>query len=161
MNYVCVCICYTAIHFYTYILHTCLPRGLSFRALSLDQEHLDPWLEKLTCERALTGSTLQAKNSNLFFFFRCEPNLSGKLPRAVCEYVWKSNTYQPSLSVHETTIPMVQTSIRYRKTKNHKVNSWSIAVPAARLFHVTVMVETRSRGTSLLIHVWYIQSTVL
>ena len=54
-------------------------------------------------------------------------------------------------------------SLRHRKKKNHKVNSWSIAVPAPGLFHVTVMVEPPIQGTSLsilLIHVSYTYSTV-
>ena len=42
------------------------PSWLIFLCAELGSTHLDPWLAKLTCERALPGSTLPAKNSNLF-----------------------------------------------------------------------------------------------
>lgn len=75
----------------------------------------------------------------------------------------KLSAYLSTSGAYPSAIPGIQTSIRHRKKENHKVDSWSIAVPAARLIHVTVMVETPIQGTSLLIlliHVSCICSTV-
>ena len=66
MQYLCIHLCYTLLFHHVYTHLTALPRGLSSSAPSLDQHHLDPWLAKLTCERALPGSTLSTGNSNLF-----------------------------------------------------------------------------------------------
>lgn len=81
--YVCVYAIqlYISTRVYYTVYYTCSASWLIFHGAELGSTHLDPWLEKLTCERALTGSTLPAEKSNLFFFFRFEPNLSGKLPR--------------------------------------------------------------------------------
>ena len=134
MQYLCIHICYTLLFHHVYTHLTALPRGLSSSAPSLDQHHLDPWLAKLTCERALPGSTLPAEKSNLF------SSVSGSSltylsssPKAVFKYIRKSNKSLSISSIHGSTRPDIHTSIQHRKQKNHKVNSWSIAVPAACL----------------------------
>jgi hypothetical protein len=153
MNYVCVCICYTAIHFYTYILHTCLPRGLSFRALSLDQEHLDPWLEKLTCERALTGSTCLPRTAICFL-------LSGSClsSKAVYgnRYIRTSIKYTSASCLcvlYIPAIPPTDSSSMHKDPNRRTMKSIpGLADLRSRglLIHVTVMAETRLQGTSLL-----------
>ena len=67
------------------------------------------------------------------------------------DYILKSNTSLSISSIYEFAVPEIPTSLRHRKKKkNHKAKSQflAIAVPAACLFHVTVMVEARIQGTS-------------
>ena len=135
-----------------YANFTPLPRGLSFLCAELGSTHLDPWLAKLTCERALNPLHFASRKQQFVFFpFRFEPNLSSSQAvqgHACMGNSRRSNTSLPTSKVSGFTIPQMQIPVRHRENKHHKVNSWSIAGPAAcfKLFHVTVMVEARIKS---------------
>lgn len=150
MQYLCIHLCYTLLFHHVYTHLTALPRGLSSSALSLDQHHLDPWLAKLTCERALPGSTLPAGKSNLFSSDSGSSLTYLESCLRPCSSIFGSQTslyqYQAYMDLLDQIYTHLSNTESRRTTKS--IPGRSPFPRLACLFHVTVMVETRIQGTS-------------
>jgi len=135
----CICICYIQLYNPTRVYFTWPASWLIFLCAELGQRHLDPWLAKLTCERALTGSTCLPKTAICFLL--SGSSLSSKTVYGN-RYIRTSNRFTSAscLSVLQiSAIPplLLWTAHRCTKIQTEEPQSqflvWSIAVPAACL----------------------------
>jgi hypothetical protein len=145
----CVFICYTQLYISTRVYFA----WLIFLCAELGARHLDPWLGKLTCERALTGSTCLPRTAICFL-------LSGSClsSKAVYgnRYIRTSIKYTSASCLcvlYIPAIPPTDSSSMHKYPNRRTMKSIpGLADLRSRglLIHVTVMAETRLQGTSLL-----------